>query len=702
MSPHESHTIHQLIHNLSHPEEPVRLHAAWLLTLSHPASAIPQLIQALKTDEPSQQNLIAWILSELAPNSIPYLLQALHHHNPQICLGAILALGKIKTPTAVKPLTRFLFHTNHALQQAAINALGKIGQHATPHLTHMLAQATDPHVKVAIITALSKIQDTAAIPHLVQILCHDSNNLVQFHAQLALEEFGEDAIPQLLILLHNPQPQIREQAIKILGKIGNPKTIPALIQALYHDPNPHVKSAAIDALAHCANHAHPYQIRNHIIPALIHILQSACQSLQLDAALALSHIGKPVIPHLIQILQHSNASSEARHYAIFALARIQQPAIPHLLRILQDPNQPEHARIAAAECLGEIGDDQATPTLIAILTNNIPATQPLRQKAAEALGNIASPQAIQPLIHTLRTDPALQEPCTQALMQFSKEALPILIQTFSKAPPSTPAPFLCQILKIIGAILEDYSEPEDNPSPSCTQAINLLIHTLHHPHPILRQTAAHILGTLRLTQAIPPLINTLQDPDIHVRYTAARALRQITTISEPDSILPALHHPNPNVRKAALYALQPDLHPDILPCLLTALYDNHSQVRQTALRILAQSSSLPLHHLIQALHDPDENVRWTAAYTCGELNLTETAPHLIPLIHDPNPYVRGITAHTLATLKYKPAIPHLTTQLQQETNPLTQRALQKALDQLQNHSNNNYYQSETTPPSANL
>jgi HEAT repeat protein len=70
---------------------------------------------------------------------------------------------------------------------------------------------------------------------------------------------------------------------------------------------------------------------------------------------------------------------------------------------------------AAADALGNIGDLQAVPSLIKVLTNRSKSLS-VRQAAAGALGKIGDPRALQPLTNASR-EPNLSSAATGAIEQ---------------------------------------------------------------------------------------------------------------------------------------------------------------------------------------------------------------------------------------------------------------------------------------------
>ena len=98
---------------------------------------------------------------------------------------------------------------------------------------------------------------------------------------------------------------------------------------------------------------------------------------QQAAAEALSRIGPPAVPMLVQALQHSDP--EVRLQAVRVLIRMgpdAKEAVPALVPLLDDPD--ERIRKAAARSLGRIGPEagDAVPALMRSLLQAEPVAPP--------------------------------------------------------------------------------------------------------------------------------------------------------------------------------------------------------------------------------------------------------------------------------------------------------------------------------------
>lgn len=206
------------------------------------------------------------------------LVEAIHHPDKNIRGQAVITLGNLglssldallgivgKDPDfnvreditwalvrmadgAFQPLVSLLTDTDAGVRHHAAHTLSKIGDlRAVPALIGAL-EDPEPAVVSKIAFTLGVFRDVRAIPPLVRLLDH-SDREVQTTVVAALERFGADAVPQVLVALADPSAQVRELAADILGVIGTRANITRLASAL-HDDSWHVRFAVVTALGH--------------------------------------------------------------------------------------------------------------------------------------------------------------------------------------------------------------------------------------------------------------------------------------------------------------------------------------------------------------------------------------------------------------------------------------------------------------------
>lgn len=180
------------------------------------------------------------------------------------------------------------------------------------------------------------------------------------------EPTPERVLPGLLVLLKDPNPELRRTAAQSLGKIARKESVPALVASL-EDPDAAVRRNAAWALGMIGE-----------------------ESVGLDRS--------PLGPLLF------DPDPGVREASAIALGQTgdTQTGIELLTERLQEPaSTPDSKRLAAVA----LGAMEARYALVA-LTNLLRDRDPLvRRAAVAALGEIADPQSVGPLGELLRKDP---------------------------------------------------------------------------------------------------------------------------------------------------------------------------------------------------------------------------------------------------------------------------------------------------------
>jgi HEAT repeat protein len=204
------------------------------------------------------------------------------------------------------------------------------------------------------------------VPTLVAMLKTSSNvGMVDTrgNAAAALSAMGkgaESAVPDLIGMLKDPDPQVRDRAVRLLGDIGEPakSAVPSLIALLSTQS---AQSPVAEAFGKMGESAKP------AIPNLIQLLRSPDKTVRTTAAKALGTMGnsaKSAIPSLVALLQAPEEGGQwfedsPRFEALRALGNmdgVPKSTIPRLVQLLQDENR----GYLAATVLGKMTDSGAS------------------------------------------------------------------------------------------------------------------------------------------------------------------------------------------------------------------------------------------------------------------------------------------------------------------------------------------------------
>jgi HEAT repeat protein len=178
-----------------------------------------------------------------------------------------------------------------------------------------------------------------------------------------------EAVPSIISLLKDPDPDTRMQAARALGSLGERahRVLPVLRAALketaLQDPDESVRNDAVNALLR----AGPQPASE--VAGLIDSLQDEVEVVRFHAAIALGDLGseaRPSLPVLIHkaLWDENPAVRVEAAVALWKIDRNKGPlVIPALIKALASNN--EFICWMAADCLGQIGPEarQAVPAL---------------------------------------------------------------------------------------------------------------------------------------------------------------------------------------------------------------------------------------------------------------------------------------------------------------------------------------------------
>ncbi len=239
----------------------------------------------------------------------------------------------------------------------------------------------------------------------------------QFRRQIVemLSKVGKVALPLLIESLKDKDKAVRSSAIWVLGEIGDPQAVPALIEALkesYWD----LYKATVDLFS---LRSAPEEVEEQVM-----LVKHFIRELRSSVGEALRKIGKPAVIALMELIQDSDWA--VREDAAWLLGMIGDcQAVPTLIKALYDTRS--CVRKTAASALVQIGNPAVSALIDALKDSN----EDVRQKAAEALGEIKAPQAVPALIEMLK-DRNRNVRCWSAWalgMIGDSQAVPALIET---------------------------------------------------------------------------------------------------------------------------------------------------------------------------------------------------------------------------------------------------------------------------------
>jgi hypothetical protein len=105
------------------------------------------------------------------PAGIPYLMSVLEHPDPEAVRAAVQSLGRFKEPAALEGLARVVRHPSLMVRSELLSALEGLEPPAGESLVHALAASDpEPDVRAEALRGLGRFHDTALVPFLIEQL----------------------------------------------------------------------------------------------------------------------------------------------------------------------------------------------------------------------------------------------------------------------------------------------------------------------------------------------------------------------------------------------------------------------------------------------------------------------------------------------------------------------------------------------------
>jgi HEAT repeat protein len=242
------------------------------------ADQVQRLIKALDHYDPAVRAGAARVIARLKiAKAGEALIKAVNDSQPDVRYSALRALGAIRETRAVAALTeQFAYYRKGEGAWSALDALAQIGAPASVPIFKERLQDKDPYIRRAATEGLGRAGDAASIEALERNVTIDDAPMVRLATAFALQklgrnyaarivdlmssakviaqgqeylmELGPSMAPTVLPRIQDPDADLREALIDVMGVIGNDSTLAAL-QAAEKDGNASVAAAATRAVA---------------------------------------------------------------------------------------------------------------------------------------------------------------------------------------------------------------------------------------------------------------------------------------------------------------------------------------------------------------------------------------------------------------------------------------------------------------------
>jgi bilin biosynthesis protein len=177
---------------------------------------------------------------------------------------------------------------------------------------------------------------------------------------------------------------------------------------------------------------------------------------------------------------------------------------------------------------------------------------------------------------------------------------------------------------------------------------------------------------------IERLIQTLGDDDELVIVQASELLEEL---GEPavDPLIDALNNPNKNIRRYSAHVLGEIGDEKAIEPLIQSLSDDNKWVRRETSGALSKMGDPATQPLIKLLDNPDWKIRGGAAWALGRIGNKKAVEPLIKSLQDESGFVRSGAAWALGTIHDERALEPLT-KARNDKSSYVRRTAEKFLD----------------------
>jgi HEAT repeat protein len=330
-----------LVERCHDQEESVRCAAIEHIPYLEDERIVPTLADALKNGTPRVRAAAAAAFAQVEPAlAAPHLLDALNDPDSWVRYFAVRSAGRHRSAVCFERIARMAEEDPASqVRIAAIDSLGKFDGPRAASVLESLAEAPDIDMACAALKSLGQISHPLTLP-------------------------------PLLDALRSTEAVRRIEALRSLGERGGESAVQAIQWAAAADTDPEAAQAAIDALAR--------QGSAEAVAALIGLTAEA--ALREYCVEALSRLGKDKIELIGKGLAHSQ--SIVRRAVVEALGRMKQSIASELLVKALDDEEAS-VRLAAVNALAYLGNRSAERKLVTVMRAD-PDTS-VRRAAQKAL-----------------------------------------------------------------------------------------------------------------------------------------------------------------------------------------------------------------------------------------------------------------------------------------------------------------------------
>ncbi len=301
--------------------------------------------------------------------------------DPQLKQDAVKALMELKDKSVVPQLVE-LFKKDKSLRADIAEILGLIGDKSVASVlleglafevvNNIQEQRENDRINEKILGALAAMQEESAKPAIIKLLSSTSAPVLASAVKAEKVFKDKNAVDALIAIIKNDSlsKAIRADAIFVLGEIGDPKAVPALVRAMYVENQGTVYPEANEALQKIGKAAIPELIKtflgkNEEVRQLAEKSNFVVGAVEGKAAETLGDICDISAEEaLMKMIKSEEDNPIAKSKAAFALGRMQsKKAAPLMAKLAEDEEDPS-VRAHYLLALNLIGETSVIPQLV--------------------------------------------------------------------------------------------------------------------------------------------------------------------------------------------------------------------------------------------------------------------------------------------------------------------------------------------------
>jgi len=230
----------------------IRESAAYAAGVGERREARADLERRLADTAAGPAAMAAWALGEIQdPASARALQGAVHSPSPRVRLASAWALGQFEDAGYAKDVLPLLRDTDPVMRATAAEALGRMkSPRVGAALVGALTDRTDA-VRRAAVSALADLHERSAVAPIELLLLNDPDPEVRRQCARALGELSlARSVEPLARALGDQDGDVRREAASAIGELDDVTKAPAALVRATTSPDPELRRHATQALAH--------------------------------------------------------------------------------------------------------------------------------------------------------------------------------------------------------------------------------------------------------------------------------------------------------------------------------------------------------------------------------------------------------------------------------------------------------------------